>query len=176
MKSQFAGHVIKQIQQHVESSICDRAMPFAVKSKTIMPNSNSLQASEGQWYLWSFVFQSIGFVLTKYHCPSPACKLLLLGIIVFGFTAKGIARSQIDDSTCLKILAHFFLRKLIYFSHFAPRDPVYFNIYINWHLKVSCIFGFAIERIGISILLYKNNFAISFVQICLQQQNKKPKV
>ena len=59
-----------------------------------------LQASEGQWYLWSFVFQSIGFVLTKYHCPSPACKLLLLGIIVFGFTAKGIARSQIDDSTC----------------------------------------------------------------------------
>ena len=101
-----SSHWIWIYKQHVESSICDQAMPFAVKPKTIMPNSNSLQASEGQWYLWSFVFQSIGFVLTKYHCPSPACKLLLLGIIVFGFMVKGIARSQIDDSTCLHCL-HF---------------------------------------------------------------------
>ena len=36
----------------------------------------------------------------KYHCPSPALYLLLLGINIFGFTAKGIAWSQIDDSTC----------------------------------------------------------------------------
>ena len=34
--------------EHVESSICDRAMPFAVKPNSIMPNSYSLQASEGQ--------------------------------------------------------------------------------------------------------------------------------
>ena len=43
--------------------------------------------------MFLFLILSIGFVLTKYHCPSPACKLLLLGTIVFGFTAKGIARS-----------------------------------------------------------------------------------
>ena len=42
----------------------------------------------------------MGFVLTKYQCPSQTRYLLLLGIYVFGFTAKGIARSQIDDSTC----------------------------------------------------------------------------
>ena len=86
--------------KHVESSICNRAMPFAVKPNTIMPKSNSLQASEGQWCLRSFDFQSIGFVLTKYQCPSLARYLLLLGKNVFGFAAKGIARSQIDDSTC----------------------------------------------------------------------------
>ena len=34
--------------KHVELSICDRAMPFAVKPNSIMPNSYSLQASEGQ--------------------------------------------------------------------------------------------------------------------------------
>ena len=32
--------------------------------------------------------------------PSLARYLLLLGMNVFGFKAKGIARSQIDDSTC----------------------------------------------------------------------------
>ena len=36
--------------KHVESSICDRAMPFAVKPKTIMPNSNSLQAKRNDIY------------------------------------------------------------------------------------------------------------------------------
>ena len=40
--------------------------------------------------------------ICKYHCPSPAHYLLLLGINVFSLKAKGIARSQIDDSTCLK--------------------------------------------------------------------------
>ena len=34
--------------KHVESSIYDRAMPFAVKPNMIMPNSNSLQTGEGQ--------------------------------------------------------------------------------------------------------------------------------
>ena len=38
--------------------------------------------------------------MCKYHCPSLARYLLLLGKNVFGFEAKGIARSQIDDSTC----------------------------------------------------------------------------
>ena len=84
-----AHHSIK----HVESSICDRAMPFAVKPKTIMPNSNSLQAGEGQWYFVKTNPMLWKTKLHKYHCPSLACKLLLLGIIVFGFTAKGIARS-----------------------------------------------------------------------------------
>ena len=38
--------------------------------------------------------------MCKYHCPSLARYLLLLGKNVFGFEAKGIARLQIDDSTC----------------------------------------------------------------------------
>ena len=38
--------------------------------------------------------------INKYHYFSPAHKLLLLGINAFTFEAKGIARSQIDDSTC----------------------------------------------------------------------------
>ena len=45
----------------------------------------------------------LGFVLTKYQCPSLLARyLLLLGINIFGFAAKGIARLQIDDSTCLR--------------------------------------------------------------------------
>ena len=95
-----SSHWIWIYKQHVESSICDQAMPFAVKPKTIMPNSNSLQAGEGQWYFVKTNPMLWKTKLHKYHCPSLACKLLLLGIIVFGFTAKGIARSQIDDSTC----------------------------------------------------------------------------
>ena len=77
----------------------------SVEPKTIMSNSNSLQAGEGQCYFVKTNPMLWKTKLHKYHCPSLACKLLLLGIIVFGFTAKGIARSQIDDSTCfIKIL------------------------------------------------------------------------
>ena len=103
-----AGHVInikvaKSTNfKHVESSICDRAMPFAVKPKMNMPNSNSLQAGEAKGNdIWlNQILCSKNLKICKYHCPSPACKLLLFGISIFGFTAKGIARSQTDDSTC----------------------------------------------------------------------------
>ena len=32
--------LLLQANKHVESSICDRAMPFALKPNTFMPNSN----------------------------------------------------------------------------------------------------------------------------------------
>ena len=48
-----------------------------------------------------FQFLELKICISKYQCPSLSRYLLLLGMNVFGFKAKGIARSQIDDSTCL---------------------------------------------------------------------------
>ena len=64
--------------------------------------------------------------LHKYYCPSLAWKLLLLGIIVFGFTAKGIARSQIDDSTCFDKLIYFliFEKFLFLWRPFSDRREI----------------------------------------------------
>ena len=55
--------------------------------------------------------------MCKYHCPSLACYLLLLGKNVFGFEVKGIARSQIDDSTCFLQVKKFLLNLFYHVYH-----------------------------------------------------------
>ena len=58
--------------------------------------------------------------------------VLLLGIIVFGFTAKGIARSQIDDSTCLFFQMALVSNTMPYWSQFVA-----INI-LNSHFSFLC--------------------------------------
>ena len=99
------------------------------------------------------------------QCPSQARYLLLLGIYVFGFTAKGIARSQNDDSACCQISTKLVVLHIsievkctnLYFQTFGINfqkkvnrlsiiifDGLYPTVYCkDVHTMIGCVYGWS---------------------------------